>query len=150
MQIGFAVLKAKYLCISGNVPGPLIFGLIFDNSCLVWQDKCGEEASCWIYDSDYLAQGLTIIVVIVAFIALAMFFLGAITYRPPPETDETADYVIGFNSENEANGELTPSEKPPKEKDVGGMMSYDNVGFTPDSVGEKTDTVDDDEAMTRI
>ena len=37
---------------SGTVPIPLIFAAFFDNSCLVWQEACGQVGSCWIYDSE--------------------------------------------------------------------------------------------------
>ena len=36
------------------IPGPLIFGAIFDGSCTVWGTKCGEKLNCFAYDTDAL------------------------------------------------------------------------------------------------
>lgn len=37
----------------GAIPGPIVFGLIFDATCKLWQEaECsGEQGSCWIHDS---------------------------------------------------------------------------------------------------
>ena len=48
----------------GTVPGPLMFGLIFDSACLFWQHSCGRRGNCWVYDNTALsyralALGLT-------------------------------------------------------------------------------------------
>ena len=40
----------------GTVPGPIIFGAIFDSTCILWQENKGsEQGSCWIYDNGSLA-----------------------------------------------------------------------------------------------
>ena len=44
---------------SGNVPAPLLMAGIFDSSCLLWQESCGQRGSCWIYDMDSLSNGIT-------------------------------------------------------------------------------------------
>ena len=37
------------------MPGPLLFGVIFDNSCWLLQETCEGPGSCWIYNVDELA-----------------------------------------------------------------------------------------------
>uniref|UniRef100_A0A1X7UB28 Solute carrier organic anion transporter family member n=1 Tax=Amphimedon queenslandica TaxID=400682 RepID=A0A1X7UB28_AMPQE len=35
----------------GTIPGPLIFGALFDVACLQWQDPCeGDRGNCWIHN----------------------------------------------------------------------------------------------------
>lgn len=37
-----------------SIPYPLIYGKIFDYSCLVWNKECGERGNCWLYDTEKL------------------------------------------------------------------------------------------------
>lgn len=41
----------------GSIPGPIVFGVIFDATCKLWQEsECsGEQGSCWIHDSKEVA-----------------------------------------------------------------------------------------------
>uniref|UniRef100_A0A1E1XJ76 Solute carrier organic anion transporter family member n=1 Tax=Amblyomma aureolatum TaxID=187763 RepID=A0A1E1XJ76_9ACAR len=44
------------------IPYPLIYGALTDASCIVWEDRCGERGSCWLYDLKklrYLIHGVT-------------------------------------------------------------------------------------------
>ena len=40
------------------LPSPIIFGSIIDNTCLLWQEECGETTNCLLYDTDRLRQAL--------------------------------------------------------------------------------------------
>ena len=44
-----------YTCISfaAWMPGPVVFGSIIDNTCLLWKYTCGERLSCQLYDIVY-------------------------------------------------------------------------------------------------
>ena len=76
---------------AGNVPGPIIVGAIFDQSCLVWQDNCGSRGACWIYDSAVLSWRLFLMNFIVNIFSGIMFFLSVIIYKPPKTTDDEKD-----------------------------------------------------------
>lgn len=51
------------------IPYPLIYGAILDHSCLVWEEKCGRQGNCWVYDADKLRYSLHLTTV--AFLAVA-------------------------------------------------------------------------------
>ncbi|XP_077488076.1 solute carrier organic anion transporter family member 74D-like [Amblyomma americanum] len=51
------------------IPYPLVYGAILDNSCIVWEEKCGRRGNCWVYDADKLRYSLHLITVIFATIA---------------------------------------------------------------------------------
>ncbi|XP_070533596.1 solute carrier organic anion transporter family member 4C1-like isoform X2 [Ptychodera flava] len=72
----------------GSVPGPVLFGLIIDSSCVVWQITCETRGTCWIYDSYQF--GLKFFVVGIIFMALTTFFfvMAYIFYKPPPDKDD--------------------------------------------------------------
>ena len=44
----------SFLSLFALIPGPLIFGAIFDSSCTVWGSRCGEKLNCFAYDTDVL------------------------------------------------------------------------------------------------
>ena len=53
----------------GAVPGPIIFGALFDASCEYWQEECDDRGNCWVYDNKSLSLrifGLTTGIRIVA------------------------------------------------------------------------------------
>ena len=72
----------------GNVPGPIIFGLVFDVACVVWQTTCeGEEGSCWIYDSQFVAEGIFIACLVVKGVSTLSFLLAYCLYKPPDQEE---------------------------------------------------------------
>ena len=39
----------------GSIPGPLLYGVIFDTSCIYWQEECGRRGNCWVYNNDSIS-----------------------------------------------------------------------------------------------
>lgn len=35
----------------GSIPGPIVFGVIFDSTCLFRRFDCGRRGNCWVYDN---------------------------------------------------------------------------------------------------
>ena len=73
----------------GTIPGPLLFGSILDNVCLVWQEKCDEDGSCWIYDSRRVGQYFYILTVAVKATTISLLIIAYKLYKPPPEPSES-------------------------------------------------------------
>lgn len=40
----------------GSIPGPIIFGAIFDSACIYWQYECSRRGNCWVYNNVHLSQ----------------------------------------------------------------------------------------------
>jgi hypothetical protein len=36
----------------GNVPCPIIYGVVIDSTCLIWETICGKAGACSLYDID--------------------------------------------------------------------------------------------------
>ena len=36
----------------GSIPGPILFGVLFDSSCLYWQMECNRRGNCWVYNNN--------------------------------------------------------------------------------------------------
>ena len=70
----------SFLSLFALIPGPLVYGAIFDSACTVWGEKCGEQLNCFAYDTDLLRVRAGVCSAI--FCALAMcceigiFYLG--------------------------------------------------------------------------
>ncbi|XP_033727827.1 solute carrier organic anion transporter family member 4C1-like isoform X2 [Pecten maximus] len=76
----------------GTVPGPIMFGSVIDSSCLVWQEKCGENTSCWIYDNSQLSRNFFIILFSVKVTTSVIFIIAYKLYKPP--IDKSVSYVV--------------------------------------------------------
>lgn len=37
-----------------SIPYPLIYGKIFDSTCIVWNKTCDKRGNCWLYDTNRL------------------------------------------------------------------------------------------------
>lgn len=44
------------MCTIGGIPGPIAFGSVIDISCLLWQDQCGEQGSCYLYQNSAMSR----------------------------------------------------------------------------------------------
>lgn len=63
----------------GFVPGPVLYGSLFDSSCLLWQKLCSETGVCLHYDIEQFRlklHGVTAIFIFAAlFFAILTYFL---------------------------------------------------------------------------
>ena len=66
-------LQSSLVRLIGFVPGPLIFGAVFDSACLFWQRDCGHRGNCWVYDNT--ALGVRIVVLGIGSIMCYLLFI---------------------------------------------------------------------------
>ncbi|XP_068606659.1 solute carrier organic anion transporter family member 4A1 [Brachionichthys hirsutus] len=74
----------------GSIPGPIAFGSLIDISCLLWQDKCGEQGSCYLYRNSAMSHYTMAAGIIYKVLGLSFFLLASISYRPPPESPQSS------------------------------------------------------------
>lgn len=43
-------INAVAIFISAYIPTPIYFGAVIDTTCMLWQQDCGVQGSCWEYD----------------------------------------------------------------------------------------------------
>lgn len=75
----------------GSIPGPIVFGVIFDSACLFWQFECGRRGNCWVYDNVDLsnrALGLAVSGVVLNFI---FSFLSWLVYPKNKANEENSE-----------------------------------------------------------
>ena len=62
-----------------------MFGAIIDSTCIIWREKCGDNASCWIYDNTNLSRNFFVLVVSFKIVSIILFTVAHQTYKPPVE-----------------------------------------------------------------
>lgn len=83
-------LQSAIWRIFGAIPGPLIFGAIFDGTCLNWEGECGRRGNCWVYDNSLLSIHTLSMTIPVMLIVCVLFLLSCLTY---PKKQVTYDVV---------------------------------------------------------
>ncbi|XP_033009587.1 solute carrier organic anion transporter family member 4A1 [Lacerta agilis] len=68
----------------GGIPGPIAFGSMIDRSCLLWQNQCGEQGSCYVYQNFAMSRYTLVAGVIYKVIGSFFFLLACVLYKPPP------------------------------------------------------------------
>ncbi|XP_071479577.1 solute carrier organic anion transporter family member 4A1-like [Diadema antillarum] len=108
MSLGVNSLLKRAL---GSVPGPILFGVVIDGACLLWQDNCGNQGSCWVYNNDSLSLRISIIAAAFKALGLCLYLLALCCYRPVEEggdvSTKTAD-AAGGNADVNTNGDASP------------------------------------------
>ncbi|XP_077470694.1 solute carrier organic anion transporter family member 4A1 isoform X2 [Stigmatopora argus] len=74
----------------GGIPGPIAFGSMIDISCLLWQDQCGEQGSCYLYQNSAMSQYTLLVGVIYKVLGTIFFMLASILYQPPPDSPQSS------------------------------------------------------------
>ncbi|XP_078375131.1 solute carrier organic anion transporter family member 4A1-like isoform X2 [Oculina patagonica] len=71
-SLGFQFIFQRTL---GFLPGPIVFGWMFDSLCLFWGESCGKQGRCQIYDIWNLSLRITVIGCSLKGLALVFYFL---------------------------------------------------------------------------
>uniref|UniRef100_A0A3Q2XFL5 Solute carrier organic anion transporter family member n=1 Tax=Hippocampus comes TaxID=109280 RepID=A0A3Q2XFL5_HIPCM len=74
----------------GGIPGPIAFGSMIDISCLLWQDKCGEQGSCYLYQNTAMSRYTLFAGILYKVLGTIFFLLASILYKPPPESPQSS------------------------------------------------------------
>merc|ERR1719431_814154 len=44
--------QVVFMSLLAMLPSPIIYGAIIDNTCILWQQECGETTNCLLYNSE--------------------------------------------------------------------------------------------------
>lgn len=87
--LGIQWVVAKCL---GFIPGPVLFGKMIDMACVYWQDNCGDEGNCILYDNEKLSYHFLAITIVGKALSLVSLLLALLVYKSP--TDDDSDGII--------------------------------------------------------
>ncbi|KAB0394819.1 hypothetical protein E2I00_019336 [Balaenoptera physalus] len=78
-------IQCMLLRLLGTIPGPIIFGITIDSTCILWDiNECGIKGACWIYNNIKMAYMLVAISVTCKIITVFFNGLAVFLYKPPP------------------------------------------------------------------
>lgn len=85
---------------SGTIPGPIMMGVAFDNSCLLWLPlTCGDSSgSCSFYDSRALSINFVILLTAVSCVSVVAMIIANVMYRPF-DTVGSITMEVSFNGD---------------------------------------------------
>ncbi|KAM8830393.1 solute carrier organic anion transporter family member 4A1 [Synchiropus picturatus] len=92
----------------GGIPGPIAFGSMIDRSCVLWQNQCMEQGSCYLYHNSAMSRYLLTVGVLYKALGLVFFLLASVLYHPPPESPETSSKE---HTVEQGGGAREPPEK---------------------------------------
>ncbi|XP_072175526.1 solute carrier organic anion transporter family member 4A1-like [Diadema setosum] len=80
---GFALgLQTVMYGALGTVPAPVIFGLLIDRSCLLWETGCDGSKSCWLYNNQKFSRSFLLITVLFKSVTFVLCVGALYSYRP--------------------------------------------------------------------
>lgn len=86
----------------GGIPGPIAFGSVIDLSCLLWENRCDEQGSCYLYHNKTMSLYTSVVGVIYKVLGMMFFLVASILYKPPPESPQSS-----FESTDPGTGPLS-------------------------------------------
>ena len=99
------------ICV-GGIPGPVLLGTLFDRACLVWQGGENESrGSCWVYDSQFMATGMTLTLIILSVIKTFCYVLASLLYKSPQQIIENSQEETCLNTLTETTARNAHTER---------------------------------------
>ena len=83
----------------GVVPGPIVFGVLIDRTCILWETECSGSRNCWMYDNWQLSIYTMLAALGCRVGSLIFYSLALVSYKPSVEDDENAE--VGGASEDQ-------------------------------------------------
>ncbi|XP_006873453.1 PREDICTED: solute carrier organic anion transporter family member 4A1 [Chrysochloris asiatica] len=66
----------------GSIPGPIVFGWVIDKACLLWQDQCGAQGSCFMYQNQTMSKYMLITGLLYKVLGFLFFLTAYCLYKP--------------------------------------------------------------------
>lgn len=76
-------VQLTFARIFGSIPGPVVFGAVIDNTCILWQSTEDGSGSCWYYNSYKLRVSMFLLVLAIKVVTALFYVAGNMMYRPP-------------------------------------------------------------------
>ncbi|XP_019492785.1 PREDICTED: solute carrier organic anion transporter family member 4A1 isoform X3 [Hipposideros armiger] len=67
----------------GGIPGPIAFGWVIDKACLLWQDQCGRQGSCFVYQNAAMSRYMLVAGLVYKVLGFLFFATACFLYKHP-------------------------------------------------------------------
>ncbi|XP_011292793.2 solute carrier organic anion transporter family member 4A1 [Musca domestica] len=96
--LGIQWIKVRLL---GTIPAPMIFGTLIDETCILWQETCDEQAgACLVYENSQMSRYMWMLALTGKLCSVAFFFAAWWFYIPPKEMPPAEDYDAKDDTNN--------------------------------------------------
>ena len=95
----------------GSIPGRVLFGVMFDVSCITFNYECGVRGNCWIYDNNKLGLYIFSLAFPCVVIAFILFLFHWILYPKQSMTIVKESTDTGNKDSQSTNDEIGNNEK---------------------------------------
>lgn len=65
----------------GGIPGPIAFGWVIDKACLLWQDQCGQQGSCFLYQNEAMSRYMLVAGLVYKVLGFLFFATAYVLYK---------------------------------------------------------------------
>lgn len=99
----------------GGIPGPIAFGWVIDKACLLWQDQCGQQGSCFVYQNSAMSRYMLITGLVYKVLGFLFFTTACLLYKSPSESpDGLAASLPSQSSASDSPVDLRGSRSAPR------------------------------------
>jgi len=88
---------------AGTIPGPILFGFSLDKVCILWQETCDGDGSCYIYDNAKMGRNFFILVLAVKLAATVLLLIAWKLYKPPGKFSNIPETPSSVHLTEESN-----------------------------------------------
>ncbi len=95
----------------GTIPGPILFGLIFDSTCIYWQYGCAGRGNCWVYENNHLSQRALSLALLGIGVNFIFSFLSWLVYPKNPINTQPLSNIEEENDSLEMESKSRPTSR---------------------------------------
>ncbi|XP_062041495.1 solute carrier organic anion transporter family member 4A1-like [Lepus europaeus] len=100
----------------GGIPGPIAFGWVMDKACLLWQDQCGQQGSCFVYQNAAMSRSMLGVGLTYKVLGFIFFASACYLYKPPPGSPDGPEASLpSQSSASDSPAEPAPTSTVPQE-----------------------------------
>ena len=108
-----------FISLFAMLPAPIVYGAIIDNTCILWQEECGETSNCLLYDMDDFRKAVLLTTSFIILLGV-IFDVGAWYYSKG---------LSIFNPEQKLNKAMVEEEGREEEAQVAEVENEEEPGM---------------------
>lgn len=113
----------------GSIPAPILFGVLVDSTCVLWQESCiGEKGSCRAYNNSSMSRIMLTVALIGKGVSTVSFICAWMLYKAPAAAILPADISVPAYIPTNNGEKVTPISiiSQPKEEENGVISNNRN------------------------
>lgn len=76
----FSLIELHWCLLPGTIPASVVFGVMVDQTCLIWHSPCGASGNSIVYENGSLAYGILVAIPVVLSISMSLYHTSMLVY----------------------------------------------------------------------